>query len=703
MKQFQLLIACLICIIIVAISPMKSEASTTISVKGLKMTAAEKTDYPQPITNTPITLNGPAGEVTFYYNLVSDVEGKSSNLVLNTENSELLIAPSSISVSIDNKMTKSIALNGDKPLRQMTIPLKGDALKEGTHAVTVKYYGVLKEGICVKQGTSANWLTLNINSYYQLNGLVKNSKMTLGDYPSKFVGSEDKSVYVVIPENASISTLNSALQIVSFLGNQSGKVSTVQIKRESDLNEINGNILFVGLASEFSNANIVRLWQDANIKQSANALNLAIRTLKQDKRQVSALFVTANTAADLEKRVSILTNLQFSNQLGGVDLSVKNLPKKQQTTQNGSATLKQFGVENLTLDSQGVNSSHYYYYAPVNTQLNKASTLSLKLKKSETITSLKEQVELKNDTNVELIVNVNNIPHSVNLRELADSKDGIYTVTVPIDAKAMKDNRLIDLQFQTTGLAVNDPCKSSDEKRWVYIDKESAFTFPVLQDNEAQTGYTFAAFPYPFINNDNTPMIVLPQKKDVPDEQLLNLYHALSKGNQQSNLQLKTADQVTVADVEEEDVIFIGGPNVQPLLQKKVNDLTISYKGEIAELSEEGFVSEAVEQFSWIQKNPWSKDNHSILVIDQQKDKPAYLDEELVNQLANSDEKATIIVQTSNKQFFTNADNVEANEYMNSKTKDSEGNQSISLWWIVAFAGLLLLIGILLWWIKRKK
>ncbi|MFE6168237.1 cellulose biosynthesis cyclic di-GMP-binding regulatory protein BcsB [Viridibacillus arvi] len=703
MKQYQLLIASLLCIIIVALAPIKSEANTIISVDGIKVNNTKDTNQTQPITNSPITLSGPVGEVTFYYELVADAKGKESKIVLNTENSELLIAPSSLSVSIDNKMVKSIAINGDKPVRELTIPIKGDALKEGVHAVTVKYYGVLKEGICVKQGTSANWLTLNINSYYQLNGLVKKSDVTLGEYPTKFVGTEEQPVYIVIPDKASTSTLNSALQMTSFLTNQSSRKDTVQIIRESKIKELNQNVVFIGLPSEFSNSNIKKLWQNANVKQTANALNLSIRTLKQGQKETSAMFVTANKAADLEDRMAILTNQQFSKQLSGLDLSIKDIPKQLKLTQNGSVTLEQFGAENITLDSQSTNSAHYYYYVSANTQLNKAFTLNLKLKKSESITSIKEQMELDKGTNMELIVNVNNIPHSVNLRTLADSKDGIYNVSVPIDAKAIRDNRLIDLQFQTTGLGVNNPCKETDEKRWIYIDKDSSFTFPIIQNTSEQKRITFAAFPYPFVSTEGMAVVVLPKKADVSDEHLLKLYSAILQGVQQPTIQLKTAEQVTANDVEKANVIFIGGPNEQPLLQKKVNDLIVSYKGNKAVLSDEGFVSETVQQFSWIQKNPWSKGNDSILVIDHQGSTPDYMENNFLEEIINSDELATVVVQSSDKQFFTNAEYEKTNKQLSIDSKNGKSNNSISKWWIVGFGGLLLLIGLLIFRVKRRK
>ncbi|MEK5480561.1 cellulose biosynthesis cyclic di-GMP-binding regulatory protein BcsB [Viridibacillus sp. FSL R5-0888] len=703
MKQYQLLIASLLCIIIVALAPTKSEANTTISANGIKVNNVKDTNQPQPFTNAPITLNGPAGEVTFYYELVADAKGKESKIVLNTENSELLIAPSSLSVSVDNKMVKSIAINGDKPVREMTIPLKGDALKEGIHAVTVKYYGVLKEGMCVKQGTSANWLTLNINSYYQLEGLVKKTDVTLGDYPANFVGTEEQPVYIVMPDKPSTNTLNSALQMTNFLSNQSGRKNAVQITRESKIKELNQNVVFIGVPSEFSNSNIKKLWQDANVKQTADALHLSIRTLKHGQQETSAMFVTANKATDLEDRIAILTNPQFSKQLSGLDLSVKDIPKQLNLTQNGSATLEQFGAENITLDSQSTNSAHYYYYVSPNTQLNKAFTLNLKLKKSESITSMKEQSELDNSTNIELIVNVNNIPHSVNLRTLADSKDGIYNVSVPIDAKAIKDNRLIDLQFQTTGLGVNDPCKETDEKRWIYIEKDSTFILPIIQNVDEQKGITFAAFPYPFVSTEGMPIVVLPKKTDVLDEQLLKLYNAILQGVQQPTIQLKTAEQVTAKDAEKANVIFIGGPNEQPLLQKKVNDLIVSYKGNKAVLSDEGFVSETVQQFSWIQENPWSKGNHSILVIDHQGSTPDFMENKFLDEIINSDELATVAVQSSDKQFFTNAEYVKTNKQLNVDSENGKINNSISKWWIVGFAGLLLMIGLLIFRIKRRK
>lgn len=139
------------------------------------------------------------------------------------------------------------------------------------------------------------------------------------------------------------------------------------------------------------------------------------------------------------------------------------------------------------------------------------------------------------------------------------------------------------------------------------------------------------------------------------------------------------------------------------LCYKKVNDLIVSYKGNKAVLSDEGFVSETVQQFSWIQENPWSKGNHSILVIDHQGSTPYFMENKFLDEIINSDELATVAVQSSDKQFFTNAEYVKTNKQLNVDSENGKINNSISKWWIVGFAGLLLMIGLLIFRIKRRK
>lgn len=75
---------------------------------------------------------------------------------------------------------------------------------------------------------------------------------------------------------------------------------------------------------------------------------------------------------------------------------------------------------------------------------------------------------------------INGKPHSVRLDELGkEDKNGFYHVTVKVDPKLLQKNRYIDIQFVTTGLKENNPCNTTDEEKWVFIDKNSTLSYAI--------------------------------------------------------------------------------------------------------------------------------------------------------------------------------------------------------------------------------
>ncbi|NYV65626.1 cellulose biosynthesis cyclic di-GMP-binding regulatory protein BcsB [Bacillus sp. Gen3] len=680
-----------------------AQTLTEIPIQGMEIEGQNNVGTRHSITNSPIELIGPEQEVTFYYENISDAKGQNNQLVLDFTHSEMLISPSSLTLSVDGQTITSKPLNSQNEKGQIIFPLTGNALKKGSHSVKVSYHGVIKEGVCVDQGTSGNWLNIGINSYIQLNGQINDIKQSLKDYPDIFQGTSTNPVFIILPDKASMETLNSGLMVATYLREQSYTEGSVQMVRESNVKSLRGNVLFIGAQTEFSTPFMKQVMEKASLPTDNQSLLLSRHKLVNGKNKVEALFVTAKTPGEIQKRVSVLTNQQWMKQLSGNQMSIQTIPNWKETDNHRQVTLKQFGMGNFILDSTQGKSQHYFYYLPKSLHSGQTSTLKLHLKRSETILPTNEKMgKTINGGEVELVVFINDVPHSVDLRTLKNAENGVYTVNIPIDAKTIKDNGMMDIQFVANGLNQKNSCTNSDENRWIYISDDSSFNFP-SKDQKDEGDTTFAAYPLPFGGKDSKTTIILPQTVKVEDQQLLALYLSLSMNGQLPQITLTSADKVEMNELKNTNAIFIGGPALQPLLNKVNDQLEITYKEKSKpDLNKYGFIPESVDLFSWIQPNPWSPKQNSILVLDHQISSTPLISKTFLDYLVNNDEESTIIVQSNNNQLFSNASQIKIKDQKEAEEKGKKQGRDFSILWIIEFVALILLIALLIIIVRKR-
>lgn len=647
------------------------------------------------ITNQPLELYGPEQEATFYYEIRSTVDESGNELVLKLKHSELLIEPSSVSVSIDDEKVKTIALNNEQLTNQLTIPLTGNHLSKGFHKVTVSFHGILKEGVCVDQETSGNYLMIGIDSYIQLSGEVP-GEASLSDYPSLFTMNGNANVTIVLPDLASLGTRNSGTALGAFLAER----ANVEIIRESKLETVKGNLIFIGAQDEFVSEKMKKLLSKAEVKAPAEGLVLSLHHIVGNGGTVDSLIVTGKSPEQIEKRMEILLNEQYSKQLIGQKMEVKSEPAKT-TKENGEiVTFKSLGVGNLTFDRFNKKSETYFGYAPSSIPNDKNAQLELRLKRSETLGQIDEELSTSVTNQApELVIFVNEIPHSINLQNLGEEEDGIYTVTLPIERNVIKNNRMISLSFEANGLRVKNPCFSFDDNRWVYVMDDSFISFP---NNDAADVGMLSSFPFPFSELSKKMMIILPAAVEVDDDDLLTLYNSLVVNGRVPLVELADGGQLKDDELGDQHLLFIGGLANQPVLEKHADDLIVSHKTGVPNFQPFGFLQEAVDYYSWMQESPFSKD-HLMMMIGQMGETEKKINDKLLDSIKNLEDPATIAVQTKDQRFYTNAMQVSsmAGE-LKSKQTQTEGKESV-VWWFVGFASLLIMILIVLIVVKRNR
>lgn len=687
-------------IIVILIFPVKGHADSSINVEQVKISSQHNHVDHQSLTTSEVILNGAVSETTFNYHMTETSSSTKNKIVLYIENSGLLISPSSLTIAIDGKNEKSIALQGKNTERKIEFSLRGEALKKGDHQVSIKFYGVLKEGVCVNNSTSANWLKVKSDSYIQLDTI--NSQTTLAQYPSNFIGTTFNPTTIVFPDKPTNAILNSVMQVASFLATQTDDKNSIQLVRESQFHSLKGNVIFIGIKHGFNSKEIREVETAAKLPTNSHALNLATTTLKNDGKEAKVLFVSANKPEDLQKRISILTNNKLINQLSGSNLSIEDLPQMTSTDQNNVISLAQFDMENLTLSSNNEVSDHYFYYLPNNADITKTINLKLRLKKSATIHDGDKNKETSHG-NIELNVKVNGIPHSIDMRTLKGTNDGTYTVDIPISIPKEDYNGLLDIQFVANGLKIKDPCYSTDEEKWIMIHKNSTLTFSLNSTNNMSVA-TLASYPHNLIVGKEPLKIILPTSNNVSDDELFTLYHSLFSSNGQEKIELEFAKDMTSDKLQNSNVLFIGGEDEQPLLRKLKNRI-ISFENGQPDLQKYGFIREVTKRYAFIQKNDFGELNnqYNVFVIARTSQNTPYITSTFIKKLGNINKHATVATETLNNQFFTNSAYLDKNQD-NDQVVSNEDGSRLSISSIVAFIGLIALIVMLLLLIlKRKK
>lgn len=668
---------------------VSADAQTTrqLHVTEIELDTNKNISNNQPITNQPIELNGPEQETSFYYELQEDQKRTDQALVLNLSHSELLIAPSSVSVGIDGKTLLSKSLTGEKMTKKLVIPLEDEALKKGFHEVTVSYYGVVKEGICVEQGTTGNWMTIHIDSYFKLERELL-EKRSLKNYPDAFTGSEKNPITIILPENASTATLNSGLKVGAFLSKVGNEDKSVRILRESEVRKITNNVLFLGSEDEFISSFMKDLFQQTKFPLTDEATMFSFEILTDGKHEVNALFAIAKSPEELENRVSVLTEPRLIEQLSGEQLVLSTIPTLPVAQDTQIVSLKHFGLSNMTLDSLNRESQQFFYHLPYTLDKEQSPILELHLKHTALAPDKKEEIATEEllEGDIELIAWVNKVPHSINIQQLKEERNGVYTVQLPIDHNTLKDNRTISLQFTTSGLLTKNPCITTDQSRWLYIEEDSFFILPKA---EKQKKHSIAEFPFPFVDQGEDILIVLPSSESVDDNELLYLYEKLHVNAHSMNWQLVLADEVSEDSLKKHQLLFIGGPNVQPVLQKQVSELLVSHEKGKPDLASAGFLPETAETVNWIQPSVWSEKKHTMMVWENV-DGGASIDRKVIEFLSTTEEFATMVVKSENGKMYTNASTIQL-ESPSSEVKSDRVEEQLSGVWIGGLVALLII------------
>lgn len=651
----------------------------------------------QALTAQPIELNGPRGEVEFYYELPVDGTNANDFVQFDVTKSQLLVEPSSLTIKIDGDPVQTVAL-GTGPVERVNVPLTGAALTKGIHTISVVFEGLIKTGVCLPQKTSGNWLTIQPTSFLSLASVLPTtSGLDLSAYPEMYRGTTTSPTFVVMPTDASLDTLQSAHTIANYLSALS-EPESVQVVYEEEVTSLRGNVILVGGSTEFQ-----ALWTKQVISHHRPAVNegtlyLSQSQLRQANQQVTALIVTAMNPADILRSTDVLTQRPLIDQLADRTVQLTELPEVAQQQVTSEIPLTSFGLTDVMLDQQQTKTDAYFYYLPVDKQLLSAPSIELKMKRSDLLKPregvLDEAALLEGD--VELLVLINQIPHSVSMRDMVEDENGMITTSIPFDADIIGSNRLVSLQFDTHGLYTENPCMTTDQNKWIFLSSASKFVLPTTPRPH---DIYFNSFPFPFAEKGSDVLLVTP-KEGIANSELQAIFRVLTANNELPNIKIKVSNEVTEDDLATHHVLFLGGVEQHPVLTERSEELLVeSVNGQPA-LGAEGFIESQVKYYTFMQASPWNEENY-VVVFDGMNGSEGYFTPELLDFLQGTENPSTIAVQTGVDTFFTNTIQVEA---IQSEEPVVEEEDTQLIWWVIGFFGLLVMtLGLILFFWRRRR
>lgn len=644
------------------------------------------------LTDDDILLEGLKDGWEYYYQLPTSDTSKNNKLVLTVQYSELLESHSNISVYIDGKPVKSAYL--DKKEKQLTleIPLKKQHTKSGTHQVNIVFNGYLSEEICSYDGTSASWLVITPSSYLELGKQsVVNQKDILANYPYPFVDNHrDEAVNskIVLPNEPTYEALLSAIQMAQYLNNQSLN-SKVEIIKEDALKEISEHLIFVG-AKDAWGKDIGQIIKD-NV--SIEADKMAIKNLFVGKKSnyYQMLFVTADQDQTIYDHVQVLTLKELSDQLSGLSLSVdkplasledeKNLKK--------SISLGDMDIASFIIHESRKKSQNFSMVLGENITPDSDVTFNLKYKISRTLLT---QIENK-ETEAELVVYINNVPHSVAIKDVEDLKtDQFIETKLFVEPSTLIGQRNANVQFEIKGIDDDDDCTPPQEDQWIYIDNSTHMNI-----NTTESDYNQSFKNWPNLVDNHALSIVLPKKLDQSMiNQMYLLMASIDSPEALQNLNIMSEDDLDEDKLAEGHVIYIGKPKEKWLYDPL--EIAINDDGEV-DISAYNFVNETAESVTWAQASPWNKAYHLIVFTGQ--DESKYIRKDVLHYMNALDLDRDIIVQSKNGKVFSHLMDVSISNDESVESLEQEGQKQAGAldnfnWFIIGIAVLIILSLIIL-------
>lgn len=640
------------------------------------------------LTNENFLLEGLIDHVQFYYEVPVEGLKKDNYLYLNLQYSNLLLQGSTITVSIDGEPVQSYELLPNKTAMEMKVPLTGNAIKRGIHHLSISFYGHLAENICANEENPANWLTILSDSYISLqtDGLIELRENVLEDYPYPFIqNQQDDPVQsmIVIPNDVSENELTATLHLASYLSSLTANKAEIKVVQEADVKKITTHMIAVGAIDQWKGI-IKDLFASSGEPVNEGEMVIRNRFMQFPQMTKQIMFITATDDQKILESISLLTKDDYIKQLTRNDIAIQTLPHLEKEEIRETVLFEDLNIPSLTLSGIQTMTQHYFYHIPTYVDIDEDAYLHLKLKVSETLIDQDEALDEKSS---ELVVYVNDTPHSIPLNSLEEEVDGFYNVVLPIHPTHLQKERYVTLQFQGHGLREKEICVPPTDEKWIYIHEESYLQVPLRKENNNST--SFQSWPAPFVADEKseTTILLLDELTETTIRELQYVTNSLASYGAIEGLHVINQD-VALDYLAEQHVIMLGTLAQWEYLDEYKDQLFIKTDDEGSLLVNEfGFLTETATKVGFIQPSLWNENKLMAVFSSVHKDGESFLSKELIDYIHSHKTHANIIIESENGEVFTNklAEEEESKPLADADKEMNEG------WVIYTFVGIVVL------------
>lgn len=652
-------------------------------------------------------LRGLTEEVQYFYSVPVQGVKRGSELQFNVKYSQLLLSSSTITILVDDRPVKSVSIDTDKTEMKINVPLEEKMMSPGFHQVTVAFQGHLTKNICENEQNPANWLTILATSSLVLEPKeLLNKDDVLKTYPYPFIQPEKdhaSQATIVIPNKPTTNVLTSALNLANYLERELDD-DNIPIIQEKDIKKIDSHLIAIGTPNQWDGL-IDNLFNSINMKVEKDSIIIRNYFLQSSSTEKQMMFVTADDDQRIVDNIHVLTEPSLIEQLSGSELVIEKPPVVEPIKPKENHSFEDLNIPSLKLSGKNKLSQTHFYKLPSYIDETKDAKLHLLFNFSETLLYT-ENHPLQNSEEAELVVYINDVPHSVSVNHLTKEKEGeFYEVTVPIEARFLNKEKYISLQFAGNGLQNDDICIPPSDDDWMYIHEDSLLEMSI--DKPGQ-GHSFNRWPAPFITNESSEtIIVLPDSlEDERIKQLGLLVESFGSDRGLEGVELVFEKDIKEEKLKNQHVIVLGHIDEHPSLEKYKDQLLITTnQSNEWNVSDFNFLQETSSSVAWMQPSVWDETKTMAVFSTIDPDEKSFLGKSLSEYLLTNKVNSSIIVENKDGEIFTHTseDDIESNPAF-SQVDNVEGENNLPVGLLIGFFVVLLIsIGLLITLFRRRK
>lgn len=644
-----------------------------------------------PLTNEEVNLSGLIDHANLYYTIPNQGAGDEGVLYLMLEYSRLLLADSTITISIEDKPLESIFIDEKKGSMEIEIPIEKEYLSKGFHQLKISFYGEISKELCTNEENPANWLTILPSSYISLQAeetLEKEDAFSVYPYPFIQEGLQ-RAVQskIIIPNNPSSKTLSSALKLAASLGKYA-QGQPVEVISESELKEIDSHLIAIGALQEWE-SHIKDFLTEADLQLKDHELLLDHFFLQHKDYESQLLLITAENVEIIEERISLLTEEDLTKQLAGSHLIVEKNPEQVPSQKEELVKLSEMQIPNIKLSGLEKTSPVYFYKLPTYVDLTGEATLHVIFNFSKTLLTMDSKVIDR--PLAELVVYINGIPHSISMNHLEkDEEREFYEIALPIEPRFLMDREHLTIQFGGKGLETFEICVPPTDEDWIFIHNDSVMEFTL---GEKSAVNNFGSWPYPFVSDElsETTIVISDEITSSYIKDLGEFINHLASFGPIHEVEILYESEVKEEQLRDRHLIYLGHILQFSTLANYSEDLLLQTdERDRMDLSKFSFLTETSSSVSWIQSSLWNDQRKMMLISKVVNEKDGFLGRGILNFLKEEKTEASIIVENNNGEIFTYTEEVEAEREPIVDVEQQEDEEKFSLWMVIVFLSLLL-------------